>query len=133
MPDSACAWQSSSFTKDRISALLVADDPLFRQSQQGARANTLTRVAHLLTLAFISRMKMWKLYTANNPKGALFQGLVGLGAALIFGAVYSLVAQENGFKRFAFPIFGVPLTLTTLKLLSCLATNSNGSDETKKG
>jgi hypothetical protein len=94
---SAAPFAIFTFTSDRFSALLADHADLFRQSQHDGGANTLTRVAHLLTLAARSRNFMaYGFFTIEewrNKKWATVCHLnaEGIFAVFIIGCILALV------------------------------------------
>ena len=58
---------------------------------------------------------------------------MGLVAGLLLAAIYSVVEHENGLRRYALAIFGVPVVLTISKLLLSLGIRSKENDERNEG
>ena len=57
------------------------------------------------------------IYTRKSRTMILLRGVIGVCVGLLIAAIWSFTTDTNAFRRFAFPIFGVPVILTLINLL----------------
>jgi glycerol uptake facilitator-like aquaporin len=63
-------------------------------------------------------MSIRHIFCTNTRGAILLRGLIAMSAGVMLAAVITATTDTNAFRRFAFPIFGVPMMLTMLNLLT---------------
>jgi hypothetical protein len=62
-------------------------------------------------------MTFREIFLTDTREAILLRGLIAVIVGVAFAAVVTMTTETNAFKRFAFPIFGVPALLTVLNLI----------------
>jgi hypothetical protein len=80
-------------------------------------------------LDIISAMTIRQIYFTNTRTTIALRGVIAICVGLLLAAIWSIATDTNAFRRFAFPIFGVPVTLTVINLLLTLGEQKNEKDK----
>jgi uncharacterized membrane protein YfcA len=73
-------------------------------------------------------MSVRQIFFTNTRATILLRGVIALCFGLLFAAIMSVATDANAFRRFAYPIFGVTMTLTVINLLLRLGKQKNEQD-----
>jgi hypothetical protein len=73
-------------------------------------------------------MTIREIFVTNTRGTILLRGVIAVAAGLTVATIISITSGTNAFRRFAFPIFIVPLMLTTLHLLGTCVRKSQTVD-----
>lgn len=61
-------------------------------------------------------MRFRQIFSQTTSSTIVLRGVLALGLSVLLAAIYTAVSGENGFARFWFAIFGVPITWTLCTL-----------------
>jgi hypothetical protein len=73
-------------------------------------------------------MTIRQIFYTDTRSAILLRGIIAVCIGLLVAGIWSVATDSNAFKVFAFPIFGIPVILTVIKLLLTLGTQSREQD-----